>query len=262
RLRHHRVGAEPLAEKGVELLVLCQHAMRPVMHQNGKAKLPRADHHDGEDIGERIWEGDENGHRPEDYAPGMKNKPCATQIRAFAHQRDLARRENILRKHAHAIALRSSILLVPMACAIPAPRRQKFTISPTTRPVSPSSSCDCGASGPTRAVGMAPAMQAAAIRTSISGNSPLSIPSSRIRAKISAWVRRKKARSSARFTSTGSASSAKARRRARTARPAKVRSTLTSRSLAEPSPEAISASTLISRDETSRKSSRQSASLE
>src|SRR5690606_26205197 len=68
RLRHHRVGAEPLAEKGVELLVLCQHAMRPVMHQNGKAKLPRADHHDGEDIGERIWEGDENGHRPEDYA--------------------------------------------------------------------------------------------------------------------------------------------------------------------------------------------------
>jgi hypothetical protein len=53
-LGEDRIGAEPLAERQVDLLVRRQASMRAVMHQDRKSELARADDADRQQKGQRI----------------------------------------------------------------------------------------------------------------------------------------------------------------------------------------------------------------
>ena len=52
RFREDRIGAEPLAQEQIGLLVRRQAAMRAVMHEDGEAQLARADDADRKRIGQ------------------------------------------------------------------------------------------------------------------------------------------------------------------------------------------------------------------
>jgi hypothetical protein len=68
--RADRRCAEPFADPIVDFRVRVQRAMRGVVHQNGEAKLARADQHHSEHIGQRIGPHDEHRGSRKDKSPG------------------------------------------------------------------------------------------------------------------------------------------------------------------------------------------------
>src|SRR5262245_42710654 len=94
-IREYRVGAQPLAEGQVARLVARKAPVRALMHEDGKAELARADHHDGENVGERVGEDRDEGDRPKYDGPGMSDEREAPPFDTPAQGGKLVRRKEL-----------------------------------------------------------------------------------------------------------------------------------------------------------------------
>jgi hypothetical protein len=63
--------------------------VRGVVHQDGKAELARADHHDSQQEGKRVRPPYEQRHAAEDQCPGMQHEQRTHRVGAGAQGLDL-----------------------------------------------------------------------------------------------------------------------------------------------------------------------------
>src|SRR3954467_7807490 len=80
-----RIGAEPLAERQVDLLVRRQTSMRAVMHQDRKSELARADDSDREKEYQRIGPPRHQRDRTQYQRPRMRDQGYPLPRHTLAH---------------------------------------------------------------------------------------------------------------------------------------------------------------------------------
>ncbi len=73
-LGEHRPGAEPLAQKQVQLFAFREAAMGTVMHQDRQPELARADDRNRQYKGKRIGPCRDHCDRTQDQRPGMRDQ--------------------------------------------------------------------------------------------------------------------------------------------------------------------------------------------
>ena len=88
-LGKNRIGAEPLAQRQIGLLVGRQTSMRAVMHQDRKPELARADDADREQKGQRIGPPCDQRDRAQYQRPGMRDQGDALPRHALGARRSI-----------------------------------------------------------------------------------------------------------------------------------------------------------------------------
>ena len=99
-LGEDRIGAEPLAQRQIDLLVRRQAAMRAVMHQDREPELARADDADRQQEGQRIGPPRDQRDRTQDQRPGMRDQGDALPGHALAHGDQLILGQEVAGTHA------------------------------------------------------------------------------------------------------------------------------------------------------------------
>src|SRR5262245_10959540 len=99
-LGKNRIGTKPLAQGQIGFLVGRQAAMRPVMHQDGKPELPRADDADRQQIGQRIRPPRHQCDRTQYQRPRMRDQGRALPGRTLPDGDQLILGEKIAGTHA------------------------------------------------------------------------------------------------------------------------------------------------------------------
>lgn len=100
RLREERIGAEPLAQGQIGLLVSGQAAMRAVMHQDCEPELARTDDGNGENVGNRVGPPRHQHDRRDNECPGVGDQRDAFPGHALAHVGELVVGQEIAGTHA------------------------------------------------------------------------------------------------------------------------------------------------------------------
>src|SRR3954469_4201794 len=95
-----RIGAEPLAERQVDLLVRRQTSMRAVMHQDRKSELARADDADSQQKGQRIGPPGHQRDRSQYQHPRMRDQGYPLPRHALAHGDQLILVQEVAGTHA------------------------------------------------------------------------------------------------------------------------------------------------------------------
>jgi hypothetical protein len=80
----YRKGTKPLTQNHVALSAARETAVRTVVHEDSEAELTRADHHDGENVRERIWEDRDQRHRSQNDAPSVNHEDHTLPLGALA----------------------------------------------------------------------------------------------------------------------------------------------------------------------------------
>src|SRR5581483_7499685 len=103
-LRENRIGAEPLAQEKIGLLVRRQATMRAIMHEDCESQLPRTDDSDRKWIGQqdkrRMRAARDQRNRARDQRPGVHDHRDALPGEALAHSDELVVAEDIAGMHA------------------------------------------------------------------------------------------------------------------------------------------------------------------
>src|SRR5689334_11690884 len=99
-LGEDRIGAEPLAQHQIDLLVCRQASMRAVMHQDRKPELARADDADRQQEGQRVGPPRDQGDRTQDQRPGMRDQGNPLPRHALAHGDQLILVQEVAGTHA------------------------------------------------------------------------------------------------------------------------------------------------------------------
>ena len=100
RLGENRIGAEPLAQGQIGLLIGRQASMRAVMHQDGQSKLARADDADRQHKRQRIGPPRDQRDRAQYQRPGVRDHGSTLPRRTLAHGDQLILGQKIAGPHA------------------------------------------------------------------------------------------------------------------------------------------------------------------
>ena len=99
-LGKNRIGAKPLAERQIDLLVRRQASMRAVMHQDGEPELARTDDADRQQKGQRIGPPCDQRNRPQYQRPCMRDQGHPLPRHALTYGDQLILAQKVTGTHA------------------------------------------------------------------------------------------------------------------------------------------------------------------